>query len=141
MPQKAPIRTVIIDDEDDAIRTVKLIISGAKEREEEYFSDIEVVGVGHDVDEGIALYDDMKPDLCLIDVDLRTGTGFEVAQHIRSFAYEQQPEIVFISSYPQFSVPINLHKPIQTRSKLSSCFTERPIGRLSTGIDGRTART
>ena len=61
---------------------------------------------------------------------VQSATGVGIAGRI----------IAFMTSTTANTVPINLYKPIQTRSKLSSCFTERPIGQLSTGIHGRTAR-
>jgi len=63
------------------------------------------------------------------DLNLWDGSDSEIFMEARKQGYDAI-----------LTVPINLHKPIQDRSKLSSCFTERPIGLLSTGIDGRTAR-
>jgi two-component system LytT family response regulator len=67
------IRTLIIDDEPDAIQSLKLICK-------EYCPDVEIVGTAELIDEASKLIDEKDPDLLLLDIDLPRGNAFDLLE-------------------------------------------------------------
>lgn len=67
------IRTLIIDDEPDAIQSLKLICK-------EYCPDVEIVGTAELIDDASTLIDEKNPDLLLLDIDLPRGNAFDLLE-------------------------------------------------------------
>jgi len=67
------IRALIIDDEPDAIQSLKLICK-------EYCQNVEIVGSAEMVDEASRLIDEKNPDLLLLDIDLPRGNAFDLLE-------------------------------------------------------------
>jgi len=65
------LKTVIIDDEPDAIRSLELICK-------EYCPDVKVVGTAQLIEEAHKIIDKEDPDLLLLDIDLPRGNGFDL---------------------------------------------------------------
>lgn len=64
-------KTVIIDDEPDAIRSLQLICK-------EYCPDVEIVGTAQLIEDAQKIIDKENPDLLLLDIDLPRGNGFDL---------------------------------------------------------------
>lgn len=67
------IKTVIIDDEPDAIQSLELICK-------EYCPGVEVVGTAQVIEDARKIIDKEKPDLLLLDIDLPRGNAFDLLQ-------------------------------------------------------------
>jgi DNA-binding NarL/FixJ family response regulator len=66
-------RVLLIDDDALITSALKMILEVAK---------IEVVGIGHDGHEAIALFKALKPDILLMDIRMAEMTGLDAAQTI-----------------------------------------------------------
>jgi DNA-binding LytR/AlgR family response regulator len=85
------LRVAIVDDEKPARDRLKRLLAGMPE--------VEPVGEAGDVASAVALLDREKPDLCLLDVQIPGGDGFDVlrlAAHV--------PQVVFTTAFDHYAV-------------------------------------
>jgi two-component system LytT family response regulator len=81
-----PLRAVIVDDEAPARERLVALLSAHAE--------IEIVGEANDVAPAADLCRRLTPDIVFLDVELRTGTGFDVLARL-----ERAPIVVIVSAY------------------------------------------
>jgi two-component system, LytTR family, response regulator len=87
------IRAVIVDDEKPArTRLLELL---------ERRNDVEVVGIGRDGREGVALVRSRKPDLLFLDIHMPELDGFGV---LREIPPVRVPVTIFVTAYDQYAV-------------------------------------
>ena len=87
-------RTLIVDDEADA----RFLLANLLKR---HCSDsVELVGEANDVDAAVDAIRQLEPDLVLLDIRMRTGTGFDVLQQLDSIDFE----VVFITAHDEFAM-------------------------------------
>jgi len=84
---RGPLRVVIADDDVLFARMVRAQLSAHPA--------FEVVGIGANGDEAIALSDELQPDLILMDVYMPVRNGIEAAREIRSSA--DPPTVVLLT--------------------------------------------
>jgi len=114
------LRTVIVDDEPDAVRFIESIIG-------EYCSDIEVVGKAHSAKEGVDVIRDAAPDLVFLDVQMPHGTGFDLLSSLP----EKTFDVIFITAFNHYAIqaikfsavdyilkPININEFLQAVKKV-----------------------
>ena len=87
------IRTVIIDDDQLARKILYRIIN-------QNFSEIEVVGEGGSVAEGIQLINETDPDLVFLDIEMPDGTGFDLIDQLTEVDFR----LVFVTSYNDYAI-------------------------------------
>lgn len=88
-----PLRVLIVDDEAPARRiTAKLLTR--------YCDDVASVAVAADIPEAVAALRLHRPDLVLLDIELREATGFELVGHIDAAT----TQIVFVTAYTDYAV-------------------------------------
>jgi two-component system LytT family response regulator len=87
------LRTVIIDDEPNAVDFINSIIS-------EYCPDLEVAGKAHNITEGKRVIDENKPDLVFLDVEMPNGTGFDL---LTSYP-DKDFDVVFITAFNHYAI-------------------------------------
>ncbi|MBI9053684.1 MAG: response regulator transcription factor [Bacteroidales bacterium] len=87
------IRAIIIDDEQDIREINRRLIT-------DNFSDIEIVGEADSVDSGIELIQTEKPQLVLLDIDIKGGTGFHILQKVHPYHFA----IIFITAFNEFAI-------------------------------------
>ena len=75
------IKTVIIDDDPNIRETLKTILN-------DYFTEIEVIGMADSVSGGVELIKRVNPDLVLLDIEIKEGTGFQVLQRLKPFSFK-----------------------------------------------------
>ncbi len=85
------LRVAIVDDEKPARDRLRRLLLALPE--------VELVGEAGDVASAVALLDREKPDLCLLDVQIPGGDGFEV---LRLAAHT--PQIVFTTAFDHYAV-------------------------------------
>ncbi|WP_017414181.1 response regulator [Clostridium tunisiense] len=82
-------RVVVVDDDKLVCVALKTILEAEK--------DISVVGTGHNGKEAIELYNNLKPDILLIDIRMETMTGLEAAESI--LTKDKQGKILFLTTF------------------------------------------
>jgi two-component system, LytTR family, response regulator len=87
------LRTIIVDDEPDAVNFINSIIG-------EYCPSLEVVGKAHNVKEGVEKIKEELPDLVFLDVEMPNGTGFDLLSHFP----EKEFEVVFITAFNHYAI-------------------------------------
>lgn len=88
------IKAVIIDDEKDARFLLRNMI------EKKMGSKIEVIGEADDVGPGIELVLELQPDLVFLDVQMKSGTGFNLLEQINDVNFE----VIFITAYNEYAI-------------------------------------
>jgi two-component system response regulator LytT len=88
------IRTVVVDDEEPARNELCFLL--------ECLEDVEVVGQASNGVEALALIEELRPELVLLDIQMPGLTGFEVARQLAGRGAE--PGIVFVTAYDQHAI-------------------------------------
>jgi two-component system LytT family response regulator len=87
------LKTIIIDDEPDAVDFISSIIG-------EYCPSLVVAGKAHNVAEGVPEIKEKKPDLVFLDVEMPNGTGFDLLTHFP----EKDFDVVFITAFNHYAI-------------------------------------
>ncbi len=87
------IKAVIIDDE-PAMQNINSRLLA------EYFPDITLTGIAGSVDSGIKLIQKEKPDLVLLDIEIKGGSGFHILQQLRPYNFK----VVFITAFDNYAI-------------------------------------
>jgi two-component system LytT family response regulator len=90
---KQLLRTIIIDDEQDAVEFISSIIK-------EYCPQLEVAGKANNVTEGVNAIKILKPDLIFLDVEMPNGTGFDLLTYFP----EKDFDVVFITAFNHYAI-------------------------------------
>lgn len=85
------LRVAIVDDEKPARDRIKRLLAALPE--------VELVGEAGDVASAVQLVDREKPDLCLLDVQIPGGDGFEVLR-----LASHMPQVVFTTAFDHYAV-------------------------------------
>jgi two-component system LytT family response regulator len=84
-----PIRVVLADDEELAIRQLQRLLGS--------YPVVEVVGVASDGQQAVELVDRLQPDLIFVDVEMPVLNGFQVLKAIR-----HRPMAVVITAHSRY---------------------------------------
>lgn len=87
------INAIIIDDEKDGAEVLEILIR-------QNCPNINIVSIDHSVDGAILSIKNLKPDLIFLDIEMPTGTGFDVVQATKGLDYE----IIFITAYEHYAI-------------------------------------
>jgi two-component system LytT family response regulator len=87
------INTLLVDDDADS-RLIAITYI------QKYFPEVQVVGEGTCVKEGLELIEELKPDLVLLDVQMPDGSGFDLLQNVK----EKNFEVIFITAYNAYAI-------------------------------------
>src|SRR3989442_14675042 len=87
-PTPAPLRTVVVDDEELARDRLRALLA--------QHADVEIVGVCGDGASAVETIDREKPDLVFLDVQMPGMDGFDVIQHVDP---AHVPAIVFVTAH------------------------------------------
>ena len=86
-------RIVIIEDELHSQKTLVNLIN-------EFCEDTEVVGTATTVEEAVKVIREIKPDLVFMDIELQTGTGFDVLLQLKQYNFE----VIFTTAFEQYAI-------------------------------------
>jgi two-component system LytT family response regulator len=122
------LKTVVVDDEQDAVGFITSIIG-------EYCPELEVTGTANNVISGVKEITDKKPDLVFLDVEMPNGTGFDLLAQFP----EKQFDVVFITAFNHYAIkaikfsavdyilkPININDFIEAVKKVVHKRKESP---------------
>ena len=66
----------------------------------EYFPEVEVVAEADSVDTSVEVLRRYKPDLLLLDIEIKGGSGFQVLQQLKPYRFK----VVFITAFDHFAI-------------------------------------
>jgi len=87
------LRVVIVEDETHSREALKSLLL-------EFCADIEIVGLAADVNAAVKIIHGVKPDVVFLDVELQTGTGFDVLEQVKDVHFD----IIFTTAFEQYAV-------------------------------------
>ena len=87
------IRTVILDDEPMARDIVLSLL-------EKYCPEVEVIGVAGDVESGVKLIRQKRPELLILDIHLVDGTSFDLLNRLDNDSYK----VIFITAFEEYAI-------------------------------------
>jgi two-component system LytT family response regulator len=87
------LRTIIIDDEAHVRKTISSLV-------ETYCPTVQLVSYADGVRTGLEAIKKYRPDVVLLDIKMKDGTGFDLLKKINSIDFK----IIFITAYDQFAV-------------------------------------
>lgn len=90
---KKRLKTVIIDDEPDAVNFIHSIIN-------EYCPALEVIGKAYDAVEGTVVIREKLPDLVLLDVEMPHGSGFDLLAGFPDKTFD----VIFITAFNHYAI-------------------------------------
>lgn len=85
------LRSLLVDDSPRFVAAARELL----ERE-----GIEVVGIASTIDDAVRLTGALRPDLCIVDIDLGDESGFDLARRLAEPGGRQQ-RVLLISAYPE----------------------------------------
>ena len=87
------IKAIIVDDEKDGAEVLQFLI-------QQNCSNIQILSLEHSVECAISAIQKHKPDLVFMDIEMPTGTGFDVIQNTNEIGYET----IFITAYEHYAI-------------------------------------
>src|SRR5580704_13954126 len=87
------IRTVLIDDETDSIRVLQKLL-------ETYCPQVEVVGTAEGVETGLAIIQEMRPDLLFLDIEMTRGNAFDLLNQLRPLTFQ----VIFVTAFDNYAI-------------------------------------
>lgn len=95
------IKAVIIEDSQSALDLLKGLLKS-------YLPQVELLGNAIDIDSGIKLIQESKPNLVFLDIELKDKTGFDLLNNIG----EKDFEVVFITGFDNFAIEAFQHNAL-----------------------------
>lgn len=87
------LRAVIVEDEKHSRETLKSLL-------QEFCVNIEVIGMASNVEEAIITIKSKQPDVIFLDIELQTGTGFDVLEQVAHLNFE----VIFTTAFEQYAI-------------------------------------
>ena len=88
-----PLKTLIVDDETDAVHFISSIIR-------EYCPKLEVIGTANTAKDGIQMILEYQPDLVFLDVEMPHGSGFDLLARFPKKMFD----VIFITAFNQYAL-------------------------------------
>jgi two-component system LytT family response regulator len=93
LKHKLMLQIVIVEDEIRSREFLRDILL-------EHCKEIEIAGLAGDVAEAVKTIRELQPDLVFMDIELQTGTGFDVLEQIKDL----QPTVIFTTAYDHYAI-------------------------------------
>ena len=116
------LRTIIVDDEPDAVKFIESISS-------EYCPNVEIVGIANSAREGVKLINEQQPDLVFLDVEMPHGSGFDLLSNFP----QKDFDVIFITAFNHYAIraikfsavdyilkPININECVDAVKKVEA---------------------
>lgn len=87
------LRVIIVEDEKHSQETLRNMLV-------EFCPEVEVCGIAENVDAAVDLVHSCRPDLLFLDVELQTGTGFDVLDQLAGLNFE----VIFTTAFEQYAI-------------------------------------
>ena len=86
-------KAIIIEDEILGIKSLSSLL-------ERYCPELELIGTAMEVEKGIQLIQEVKPELIFLDVQLQEGTAFEILKRIDQLNFQ----LIFTTAFSQYAI-------------------------------------
>ncbi|MDN5211479.1 LytTR family DNA-binding domain-containing protein [Fulvivirgaceae bacterium BMA12] len=87
------LRIIIVEDELHSRESLRNLVN-------DYCEDVEVVAVAESVEEGLEKIISHKPDLLFLDIEMQTGTGFDLLEQSKNFSFE----VIFTTAFEHYAL-------------------------------------
>jgi len=87
------LRAIIVEDEKHSRETLKNLL-------EEFCINIKVIDLASNVSDAIQKIAEQKPDVVFLDIELQTGTGFDVLSQLKHVDFE----VIFTTAFEQYAI-------------------------------------
>lgn len=87
------LRAIIVEDEKHNRETLKNLLT-------EFCPGVQVQGMAGSVEEALPLIRSVQPDLVFLDIELQTGTGFDLLAQLQDLDFE----VVFTTAFEQYAI-------------------------------------
>lgn len=87
------LRAIIVEDEKHSRETLKNLL-------EDFCEGVTVVGMANAVDDATVMIATMKPDVVFLDIELQSGTGFDILDRLREAPFE----VIFTTAFDQYAI-------------------------------------
>ncbi|QBZ98973.1 LytR/AlgR family response regulator transcription factor [Flavobacterium sangjuense] len=87
------LKAIIVEDEKHSRETLKNLL-------EEFCVDVKVIETAANVDEAVTKIAALHPDVVFLDIELQTGTGFDVLSQLRDINFE----VIFTTAFEQYAI-------------------------------------
>lgn len=87
------LRIIAVDDEPLALQRIRLICRD--------LTDAAVVAQASNCEEALRLIEEVRPDVLLLDIQMRDGLGFDVIERMPS---ERAPAVIFVSAFDHYAI-------------------------------------
>lgn len=118
---------IIVDDEELGSETLNIMV-------QKYCPEIKILGIAHDVDDAIEMIYDLNPTILFLDIDLPSGTGFDILSKTSNIS----KEVIFTTAHSEHAIkaikenacdyllkPILVSDLVDAFSKLKKKFEEK----------------
>lgn len=87
------LKTIIIDDEPDAIESLSVLLS-------DFIDGIDIVDSAEGIDAGHELINKVQPQLVFLDINMKDGTGFDLLNRFEKIPFQ----VIFVTAYDQYAI-------------------------------------
>jgi len=87
------LKAIIIDDEKHSRESLKNLV-------EEFCDDIEILACLSSVEEGLIKIPRLNPDIIFLDIELQSGTGFDLLDQLENISFE----VIFTTAFEQYAI-------------------------------------
>ncbi len=87
------LKVLIIDDEKDARAALEVLLH-------KFVKDVEVLGHGTGVKDGLKQIAALKPEVVFLDINMEDGTGFDLLDELEDFNFH----LVFVTAFNQYAI-------------------------------------
>ncbi|SRX74556.1 LytR/AlgR family response regulator transcription factor [Aequorivita antarctica] len=87
------LRAIIVDDEKHSRETLNNLVI-------EFCEDVEVLTTVSNIEDAVLAIKTLKPDLLFLDIELQTGTGFDILEQLNEVNFE----VIFTTAFEQYAL-------------------------------------
>lgn len=87
------IRSIIIDDEKNNIENLQGLLN-------KHCPEVHVIGFGLNADEGVAIIQQLQPDLVFLDIQMPGKNGFQLLESLSNYNFE----IILVTAFDQYGI-------------------------------------